>query len=61
MSCGVTAKFRSPYISDPFAAAQAALLCVGLCNINATSCVADYALADCAVADNIPENFPVNI
>ena len=61
MSCQIAAKFAGPYISDPFALAQALLECDGLCSINGTSCVSDYAVADCSIADNIPDNFPVNI
>lgn len=61
MSCRTLGRFHGPYISDPFAAAQAALACVGLCTLNGTSCVADYAVAECAVCDNIPDNFPVNV
>lgn len=61
MTCGVTGKFVGPYISDPFLLAQAELECNGLCSINGESCVVDYAVVECSIVDNIPDNFPVNI
>lgn len=61
MSCGVTGRFAGPYLSDPYAYAQAKLACDGLCSINQKSCVSDYATADCAICDNVPANFPVNL
>lgn len=61
MSCGTKGKFVGPYISDPYAHAQALLECDGLCSINMLSCVANYAAADCAICDDIPTTFPVNI
>lgn len=61
MSCGAQGKLVGPYISDPFAYEQAKLECNGLCSVNGESCVSDYAVAECSICDNIPENFPVNI
>ena len=61
MTCGTQGKFVGPYISDPYALAQAELECNGLCSINQESCVADYAASDCSISDNVPDNFPVNI
>lgn len=61
MTCGAKGKFVGPYISDPFAYEQAKKECNGLCSINGSSCVVEYAVVDCTVVDDIPENFPVNI
>lgn len=61
MSCGEQGRFAGPFISDPYALAQAELECEGLCSVNQLSCVANYASADCAIADNVPATFPVNI
>lgn len=61
MSCRTDGKLVGPFISDPYAYAQAKLLCDGVCNVNAQSCVAGYAVADCSIADLVPENFPANI
>lgn len=61
MSCGAEGRFVGPYISDPYALAQAKLECDGLCSVNGNSCVVDYAVVDCCTVDLIPDNFPVNI
>ena len=61
MSCDTLGRWVGPYISDPYARAQAELECAGQCAVNGNSCVSDYAVADCATCDLIPDNFPVNI
>jgi len=61
MSCGTQGRFVGLYITDPFLIAQGELECRGLCSINTSSCVTDFAAADCAVADDIPDGFPVNL
>ena len=61
MSCSTLGRFKGPYISDPFALEQAELECIGLCSVNSSSCVVDYAAVDCCTVDLIPDNFPVNI
>lgn len=61
MSCRTQGEFVGPYISDPFAYAQALLECDGLCSINGNSCFPEHAVADCATADLVPDNYPVNL
>lgn len=61
MSCNTQGRFVGPYISCPFALAQALLECEGLCSINGNSAVSDHAVADCSTADLIPDNYPVNL
>lgn len=61
MSCGTLGKYVSPYISDPYALAQAQLECDGLCSVNGSSGVVGYAVVGCMTVGLIPANFPVNI